>query len=165
MFEIKATLKYDPYHPDAIRKGQRSWWMKADLPDSIRLYYADWIRKETGLHLNRPMWGNHVTVIRGEQVKNVKAWKKYDGDAVLLRYSENIQMSDKYAWLPVESLDLEDIRVELGLYPQPRCPFHATIGNFKTTTPPIKKKVAFVTFPWESNNYLDFEPNEYTIKP
>jgi hypothetical protein len=157
MFQTRCTLIYDPVDARATRKGLQSWWLMAKASRSIADYYIHRVRKELGVHGNLPLWSAHVTVTRGEAPKFSRFWKKYAGKEVVIRYSENIQVTDKYAWATVESEDLEDIRVELGLTPRPRCPYHLTLMNFKNTTPPKKKVAPFKVFPWEtylSEGYL-----------
>ena len=96
------------------------------------------------------MWRSHVSIIRGEQPKKEYLWKKHEGRKVEIFYSPDIRMSETYAWIPVRSPELEEIRVELGLKPQPRVAFHLTIGNKKNITGDVKKKTLLpLLFPWE----------------
>ncbi len=149
MFKTFVTLHYDPKH-DASKFN--SWWLKADFPRSIADYYRYWIKRELGMHLNTPLWKSHVTVIRGEEPRKPWNWKKHEGRKIEVSYSPEIKMSETYAWLAVESKELEAIRVELGLTPQPRVRFHATLGNTKGINQKPKKLQVSKIFPWENNS-------------
>lgn len=150
MFTLHGYLEYDPRSEDATRKGHMNWWMKVNVHSSLGVYYAAWVKKEMKLHVNRPLWGSHITVNRGEVPRNQRVWKKYEGRAVEFEYDPILQMNDQYCWLTVKSQELESIRKELGLHPVPRVPFHITVGNFKNTVPLQNKPVTWVKFPWEN---------------
>ncbi len=149
MFKAKGKLIYDPKSEKADRKGFEFWWMKLDVPPSIVQYYQYWIRRELGIHLNTPIWKAHVTVVRGEEPRRPVFWKRYQNELVEFEYSPEFKISETYAWLTVKSERLSEIRAQLGLRPEPRVPFHITIGNTKNVVP--KKEVAapFRIFPWE----------------
>lgn len=156
MFRATGKLIYDPKTDGASEF--RSWWAKLDVPQSIIRYYQYWVKRELGIRLNTPMWKSHVSVIRGEVPTTFKSalWKKYQGKEIEFTYSPNLRMSETYVWLPVESPELEAIRVELGLRPKPKVPFHLTIGNTKNLEKITEEiKLPFVTFPWENKKIVD----------
>lgn len=155
MFKATGQLIYDPKSQIATRKGFQSWWMILDAHQSIPYYYRYWIKRELGHQLNAPVWRSHITVCRGEQPKKQWNWKKYEGRKIEFEYSPEIRFSEIYAWVPVFSKDLEEIRVELGLSPQPRVPFHWTIGNRKNQPESKQRACTAVTFPWERPEIVD----------
>jgi len=126
-----------------------SWACKLTAPDSIIQYYQAWVRRELRVNLNTPIWQAHVTVCKYERPKNESVWRKYQGEVIPFEYDPEIRSSDIYFWLVVKCPRLEEIRVELGLPPRPRCPFHITIGNLKNVSPIKTKPVPFKVFPWE----------------
>lgn len=147
MFKGKGKLVYDP-HSEASKFN--FWWAKVDVHPSIIRYYQHWIQKEMNTRVNTPIWKAHITVVRGEQPKNKVAWKKYQGKLIHFDYDPVFKMSDKYFWLTVHSKELSEIRVELGLTPEPRVPFHITIANLKNIEGNKKDKTPkWVKFPWE----------------
>jgi hypothetical protein len=92
-------------------------------------YYQYWLHKK-GVDINTSAWGSHVSIVRGERPANQDAWRKYQGKRVWFEYSpENVHGRFGYWWIEVRSPELERIRVELGLKPQPKKPFHITIGK------------------------------------
>jgi len=153
MFKAKGTLIYDP-RSDASKFT--SWWAKLDVPRSVVQYYQYWVKRELGIHLNTPIWKAHITVMRGEEPRKQWLWKKYQNKEIEFSYTPDIRMSETYAWIPAQSEQLEQIRTELGLRPQPRVPFHITIGNTKNLEKIIKEvKVPFTVFPWEDVKIVD----------
>lgn len=154
MFKTFARIIYDP-KTDASKFN--SWWVKADVHGSISTYYRWWIERELGLKLNTPMWKSHVSVVRGEQPKKPWNWKKHEGKRVEITYFPDVRVSETYAWLQVHSPELEALRVELGLNPNPRVAFHLTLGNTKNLTAPKgdAPKLPFRVFPWEDVSILD----------
>lgn len=157
MLKATCTLVYDPHNDAASRKGLQSWWLKADVHQSISQYYRYWLQRELGIKLNTPLWKSHITIIRGETPRNQSLWRKHNGRRFEFSYDPQVRVSETYAWLSVESKELENVRVELGLRPQPRVNFHLTLGNTKnlpqTTVEPIQ--LPFRVFPWERPEVLD----------
>ena len=113
----------------------------AEIEQSLSNYYRALM--PNWLNVQRPRWPAHVTVVRPgkEEPKNLEFWEKYEGKETKLFYSPEIQQGKIYWWLDFYSVELEEIRKELGLYYVSRdfpCPegfrkaFHMTIGNRKT---------------------------------
>ena len=153
MFKAKGRINYDP-RTDASEF--KSWWAKVDVPASVIRYYQYWVRRELGIKLNTPIWKAHITVLRGEIPKKQWLWKKHEGKQIEFTYSPNLRMSETYVWIPVESPELEDIRMELGLRAQPRVPFHITVGNTKNLEKNIEEpNVPFRLFRWENVKIVD----------
>lgn len=153
MFQAKGKLIYDP-KTDSSKFN--SWWAKVDVPSSVIRYYQYWVKRELGIKLNTPIWKAHITVLRGEQPKKQWLWKKYQGQEIEFFYSPELKMSETYVWIPVESPQLEAIRKELGLSPQPRVKFHITVGNTKNLEKNITEtSIPFRTFPWENLRIVD----------
>lgn len=87
------------------------------------------------------MYDFHVTVCRtGKETAKQSELDSFNNEAVNLEYVPIIQMDKTYFWLNVFSLELEQIRTQLGLKLNPYgntvySPFshifHMTIGNRK----------------------------------
>ena len=155
MYQATGKLIYDP-RTEVSRFD--AWWLALEVNDSIAHYYRHRVDATLGVKLNRPLWRAHVTVIRGERPARFREalWKKYHGYSVQIAYSPDIQLSPKYAWLPVKSQELEDIREELGLPRQPRVPFHLTVGNTKNRAQSAAAAAPpFRVFPWEDAAIVD----------
>ncbi len=83
----------------------------------------------------------HITIVRPEKENPKLAhWGKYEGKELTFKYGNIICWDSIYFWLRVFCVELEDIRLELGLpvesvYTRPpdghRKIFHLTIANLK----------------------------------
>lgn len=137
-YECSGVLRY------SMTGGYR---LIVDIPCDLGNYYRALAPKY--LHLRRPMYPTHITVVRPEKdvPKNLAAWGKYEGETVKFLYEARVTHGKQYYWLRVLSKLLEDIRTELGLglersktpsdasYEEPPQPyvkfFHCTVANTK----------------------------------
>lgn len=149
-------LKYDP-----VSENSRfdPWWLALMCPMGLALFYQELIRKEAtktvkaaevfgfgdwpiqkgNVKVKKSVWGPHISLVRGEEPKNKKLWGKYDGKKVWFEYTPMVGTNGCHYWLPVFSQDFYDIRIELGLPPETRAPFHFTIGR-DVDAPPSKRR-------------------------
>lgn len=79
--------------------------------------------------IQRPLWGEHITIIRNEDISDKSLWNKYQDEVVEFEYIPPVEFNRYYFWIPVICPRFSEIRVELGLTPEPICPYHVTIGN------------------------------------
>ncbi len=107
------------------------------IDPGIASFYRSLIPKY--LHVNKPMYEAHISVVRNAVPPHMQAWSKYQGAEVDFEYETFIYNDELYYWLNVYSYRLEDIRLELGLKPwgdvtkspDGRHKFHITLGNLK----------------------------------
>jgi len=129
----KAVLRYSPELLGS--KSASKWWLVAENGEltEIGKYYRHLYHMSTCFtkKLIRPAWREHVTVIRDEEPPNKEAWAAYNGEIVTIDYSLEAKTDGLHYWLPVRSPRLTEIRVELGLGPEPFYPFHLTFANEK----------------------------------
>lgn len=165
MLQSFGYLKYDPKN---IETKYQDWWLILQCDEGLTAYYRHWIAKEyptpvvswawiekakiesdlhqawfitqRGLKLNRSAWGSHVSVIRGEIPKKIRYWRKYQDRRIAFEYDPAyLNSNGKHWWFRIFSPELEEIRLELGLTPQPKFynhhtkryetnPFHLTVG-------------------------------------
>ena len=91
------------------------------------------------IRLNKPMYSPHISVVRKAIPPNMDKWGKYNNQIVDFNYDSYVYNDELYYWLNVYSLDLEQIRFDLGLQPYGdvtlspdfKHRFHITIGNLK----------------------------------
>lgn len=91
------------------------------------------------IRLNKPMFAPHISVVRNAIPSNMNYWGKYHNELISFKYESYAYNDELYYWLNCYSIELEDIRVELGLRPfgdvtwspDGRHKFHTTIGNLK----------------------------------
>jgi len=105
-------------------------------------YYLSLIPKY--LRVNRGRDSAHITVVRPylETPKRVVEWGKYEGRRIYFIYDGQIHNDNQYYWLNIQSRELEEIRLGLGLLHQrwnlttnDWDSFHLTLGNTKMNTP------------------------------
>lgn len=131
LFKAKGVLKYEI--------GNSGYKLIVDRVDpGISLFYRSLIPK--WFRTQPQKYPPHISVVRKETPKNLKAWGKYEGQVIEFFYDPYIWNGTQYWWLNCFSKELEDIRTELGLEnkiwdidPEPgysKC-FHMSIANSK----------------------------------
>jgi hypothetical protein len=150
--KTQGRLAYDPIRQD-LKKVWKQRTLVVELPwDDLDLYYQWFLRKQHGTWfdhelrkqtiynqaqtalyqtnenapgINRPMWGKHVTIVRGdEQGFRSPNWGKHEGEMIDIFYTPEVELDWKFWTLPVRGDNLFELRRELGL-----CAFH----NFHIT--------------------------------
>jgi hypothetical protein len=114
----------------------------AKIDPDIVDFYRSLIPKS--ISLNKQAYDPHISIVRKEIPINLQFWGKYEGQAVLFRYSNIVRHGTIYYWLDVYSDKLVRIRLELGLEettalsrpPDGKRCFHCTIGNLKKLVQP-----------------------------
>lgn len=153
--KTKGRLVYDPVRKD-LKKVFKQRTLVIDLPwDDLDLYYQWFLRKQHGTWFDhqvrkqtmfndlqsslkvidenvpgvtRPMWGKHVTVVRGdEQGFRSPNWGKYEGEMIDVFYLPELECSWKFWSIPVKGDGLFEIRKELGL--KAFNDFHITVAR------------------------------------
>lgn len=133
MIKVKGKLVYDPVRQD-FKKTHKQRTLIVQLPrDQLDLYYQWFLTKKYGqwLTLQRPMFGVHCTVVKGDErisKDRLNLWKKYAGHEIELMYDPSRLERHWQFWsLTVESPRLIEIRKELGLRLDYR--LHITVGR------------------------------------
>tara|TARA_Y100000310_G_C20689909_1_gene821548 strand:+ start:1331 stop:1738 length:408 start_codon:yes stop_codon:yes gene_type:complete len=131
MHRIKSTgiLIFDPKTNQT--KHYRDWWLILKCDEEIAKYYRYWVQRETGIVLQRSLWGSHVSIIRGEQpVSNVEKWNKHHKQQLeFTYYPELIHSNETHWWIEVAIDPLSQYRKLFGLKERPLFSFHLTIGR------------------------------------
>lgn len=160
---LKASgrLKYDPVRVDrkavakkqkagnvdenftGFRKAHKTRTLIVELPrDELDAYYRWFITRKHGsyLELQPPMWGKHVTVVKGtERIPKLEHWKKHEGQVVEFEYCPELIRNHWRFWsLAVRGNDLTALRLELGLWPLKD--MHITIGRQYEWQPLLNKE-------------------------
>ena len=142
MIELIGKLVYDPHRQD-FRKTHKQRTLIVQLPkDQLDLYYQWFILKEYGtwLTLQRPMFGLHCTVVKGDEhipKDKLHLWKKYANEPVEIFYDpEELERHWQFWSLTVEAPRLREIRKELGLKEDFR--LHLTVGRQYDWQPKVK---------------------------
>jgi hypothetical protein len=128
--KTKGVLRYEPKRP-RFKKTHKEATLIVQLPwDDLDVYYHWHLQKKFGsyLTLQRPMWGKHMTVVRGDEKPRGDSWKKLEGKMIEIEYSPDIKLNWQFWSLPVRPSDeLQAIRADLGLKEFHN--FHITVGR------------------------------------
>ena len=104
----------------------------------IYRYYFSLIPKY--IDIQPQLYPAHISVVRKESVIDLSHWQLHDNEVIEFYYDSVIKHGEVYWWLDAFSIQLEQIRVELGLsieehYTIPPEPFyktfHISLGNSK----------------------------------
>lgn len=126
MFKSYGKLLYDPrkknYYDD--------WWLLLECCPEIISYYKNMIEKELKIKLNKPMWGSHISIIRGEEPRgDLKQIWGYNQDMIIPFKCIKLDCDENYWWLDIESERIFEVRSSYGLSERPRFGLHLTIGR------------------------------------
>jgi len=69
-FSAVGKIIYDP----TAGKAANPWWVIVECPKDILDYYHHWMKREKGIRLNKPLFGAHISVIRGVQKQQLKKY-------------------------------------------------------------------------------------------
>ena len=115
-------------------------WLVLMCDDEISKYYRHLYSKEypylngdRATKLTRPVWGTHASIIRGEFIPNMKAWRLDENKLIEFEYDGGVIDNGEYYWLKVSCPVLSELRKKYGLSPEPRFGFHLTIGRTTET--------------------------------
>lgn len=111
--------------------GSTEWWVIIDCdPELGRLLRHFYQRSRFNTVAPQPpLWGTHVSVIRGEEPPDKTRWKARDGVVVELEYETSVAETRGYLWVPVWCPVSNELRTELGLSAEPTPSMHLTFGN------------------------------------
>ena len=126
-------------------------WAYLAVDNDIIKYYQ-WLIKRRfhgRLLLHFPKAGAHISVVRGGDIDPVDpsfreaAWGQYQGKEYEFQYDPTtISFNGEFFWINTICPELSEIRVSLGLSPQPRYDYHLTIGKL---------------YPEEQENFLSYQ--------
>jgi hypothetical protein len=106
-------------------------WLVLMCDDEISSYYRSLFYREFPYKgkLTRPVWGTHVSIIRGEYIPNMNLWGLDANKIVEFEYDGGVIDNNEYYWLKASCPALSELRLKYGLPAAPRFGFHLTIGR------------------------------------
>lgn len=114
-----------------VKTKTRDWTAIVKVNPRVTSPHLRNIRAQ-GTAISQPAWGPHITVVRGEAPSRGfgQHWGAGDGSTIEFEITSEPRKNKKgHWWLDITSPTLEKIRTDLGLNPNPRIPFHLTIGK------------------------------------
>ncbi len=106
-------------------------WLVLMCDDEISQYYRSMFYREYPWkgRLTRPVWGTHVSVIRGERIPKMELLGLDANKIIEFEYDGGVLDNGEYYWLKAKCPVLANLRSKYGLAPEPRFGFHLTIGR------------------------------------
>ena len=124
----RALLDVEPR--TACGKGGNPWWLIARCDGEIVEYYRWWINRVHQIKVQRPLFGAHVSVMRGEApLCGHDQWGVHQDQSLEIAYGHELTHAQGYWFLPVQCRALEEVRLTFGLEARPQFGFHLTIGS------------------------------------
>jgi hypothetical protein len=114
--------------------GSTRWWLIIDCDPELGRYLRHLCISATyqTRSIQAPLWGTHISVIRGEEPPDKTAWERNQGASIEFEYEPVVHETDGYLWVPVSCAAALEQRQQLGLPREPQPPLHLTIGNLLT---------------------------------
>jgi hypothetical protein len=133
MIEVVGKYVFDPLALTHSEKLFKPWWciILLDENDDTGDYYRWFVKKRYGLKLQRPAFGTHISLIRGEETTpaNWKIFKeKYDGKPVKFTHESELRTNGKHWWIRIKCDEAKDMREEMGYPREGKWGLHLTIG-------------------------------------
>jgi hypothetical protein len=127
MMKSIGKLTYSP----RSHLGSNEKWLVVMCDDEISQYYRSLFYREYPWKgkLTRPVWGTHISIIRGEFIPKIELWGLDANKVVEFEYEGGVLDNKEYYWLKAKCPYLSDLRFRYGLSPDPRFGFHLTIGR------------------------------------
>jgi hypothetical protein len=131
-----GIFRYSPtVNGSLVRRdgGTTRWWLVIDCDPDLGRYLRHQFTVGTyrTRQIQAPLWGAHVSVVRGEEPSLKQHWERLNGQEVEFEYEPVIRETEGYLWVPVWCETALSHREELGLVREPDPPLHLTIGNLK----------------------------------
>lgn len=144
-FELEVLLqiaqRINTYHPlSSLQAYEKALVLKQNIDNSrwcILQVERSIIQskvlelRSAGINISGSAWGPHISVVRGETCEEA-IWKSrlLEGQSIEFTLETNIRQNKQgYYWYNCASVQLEDLRIQLGLSPRPSPPFHLTLGR------------------------------------
>lgn len=134
IIECEGKIIFDPKAiADPSGKMFKPWWVivALDKDDEFGQYYSWFYEKQHGIKLQRPAFGAHISVIRGEET-DLENWQKfkelYHKKPIKFTCDISPRTNGMHVWLRVKCDELKDLREQMGYERDGRWGLHLTLG-------------------------------------
>lgn len=128
VLKVDMQLEYDLMDRKGSNKKSVPWWLIASTRCDLDAYLAWFFKKKTGIELQRPKYGAHVSIVKGEEPFNKEFWSKRQGEIVTVYLDLEVRSSGHHWWVRAHCPEFIQVRQELGLTPFTDITFHLTMG-------------------------------------
>jgi len=130
----RGIICFDPIAREGEKTTSKPWWMIVKIEEDVGEYYRYQLKKRYRIHLVKPLWGTHISVIRGEGILP-SVWKetkeRYDEKIIIFKIELLPKSNGEHWWMKVHSRMLENIRENTMLTRRPYFNYHMTLGTPK----------------------------------
>lgn len=114
-----------------VKYCQNTRWVMLDTCEDLTKYYRHlyYLYRHKCEKIYPCVWPSHCTIINGKYdhvIENL--WNKHLDREIEFTYNPHPIVGDEYIWLEIESLELEQIRLECGLTKFPLYKFHISVA-------------------------------------
>jgi len=134
LVEYSGKIIFDPKAlADPSGKMFKPWWVIVHLgkDNDFGLFYSWLYERQHGIILQRPAFGPHISVVRGEEIEKDK-WESfkslYHQKDLKFIYEATPRTNGKHVWLRVRCSELNDLREQMGYKREGVWGFHLTLG-------------------------------------
>jgi len=126
IFESEGKIIVDP----SIGNKYEDWWIMAKTSNGLASFYRSLVAKRFGVRLIEPSFNSHISIITGEKpLLNEDQWKKFHGEKITFKYSNEIFTNGYFFWIRVQSPEMIELREYYGLPPIGKYFLHNTIAK------------------------------------
>lgn len=117
-------------HPKDRSTWPQPLWVVLHVEDDLGDYFLALTKQETKAwyQLQKPSWKHHISAVRGE-IEVVPGQEfSFDNEEVEFSYDSNVYQAGGHFCVNVQCPRIADIRISLGLSPEPLIPLHLTFA-------------------------------------
>ena len=129
MFSSTGIIKIEPKL--ARLTNDPKGWIVIMADRELTRYYVEqfnFANRAKDIQIMAPAWGGHISVARGEDIKNRGYLLSLNNKKINFNYNPDVKGNGNHFWLEVECQEAENIREKLDLSRKPYFNFHSTIG-------------------------------------
>ena len=131
-FKSPGKIVFDPLPLSGnAEKMFKPFWVIVTVDGDIDKLYSFFIQQTYGIRIQRPAWGPHISISRGEEV-NKELWEKFkmefNNKEIEFEYEVDVKTNGAHHWLRVKCDELKDLREKLGLQRDGKWGLHLTLG-------------------------------------
>ena len=101
-----GSFRYSPTLNGSLSRrdgGTTRWWLIIDCDPDLGRYLRHHFLVGTyrTRQVQAPLWGTHISVIRGEEPALMQGWERLNRQEVEFEYEPTIRETEGYLWVPV----------------------------------------------------------------
>ena len=126
-----GKIIFDPQPISGSKDMFKPFWVITTLEDDLRYYYAWFLKRRYRITVQRPAWGAHISVVRGEEttIENWEYFKNiYNNKEIEFNHELVPKTNGNHWWLKIDCSELYELRTNMGYSKDAKWSFHLTLG-------------------------------------